>query len=93
MNDENVLLLLWCHLPLGGRRRTRMALGGTCLPSSGFCRKAGTDVLALPGPVIEGQVHRVLLFSTEKGEEKNAVFDKKTVEFGQTQNEVGGPSL
>ena len=35
VNDENVLVLLWCHLPLG-RRRARTTLGGMRLRSTGL---------------------------------------------------------
>ena len=65
VNDENVLVLLWCHLHLG-RRRARTTLRWHASPQHGSSVAKQEDVF---GPVIGGQVYRIPPISTEKWEE------------------------
>ena len=43
MNDENALLALWCHLPLG-RRRAGTTLRGRRFRSPGFPSQSRNDI-------------------------------------------------
>ena len=77
---KNALLALWCHLPFG-RRRACTTLSGRRFRSPGFPTQSRNDIFwhSLLGPVIGGQVHRILPIGTEKWEEKKALLDEKTV--------------